>query len=242
VDSGRHPAGAGASAGVNVRHSVDTPAADGHEPRPGRQRMIDTARGLFCVGGYGGTPLRAVSDALGVTKAALYYHFKAKEDLLAAIVSPLLGRIDELVGPAGRRLDSEAARRAFLGRYVDELSDAAEVTALLLRDPAVADHALGRRFAAQRARMTAMLGGDESLAAGIRTSTALRALELAVVDFGDADPAQVRATALRIAVAVLETAPPAGGPDPPVDVPDRPTAGGPDESRRDVCTMQAGAN
>ena len=67
VDSARHPAGSGAPAGVNVRHSVDAPSAKEHAPRPGRRRMIDTARQLFCAGGYGGTPLRAVSDALGVT-------------------------------------------------------------------------------------------------------------------------------------------------------------------------------
>lgn len=173
--------------------------------RPGRERMLDAARRLFCARGYERTPLRSVSESLGVTKAAVYYHFKSKDDLLAAIVTPVLDRIDQLLDPPVLRLARTAERRTFLERYIDELCGHPDVAALLLRDPAVADHPLGSRFAAQHSRMRELLGADDSLAARIRTATALRALELAVVEFRDADPIQVRETALSIALAVLET-------------------------------------
>lgn len=181
----------------------DRPLPPVRELRPGRQRILDTARRLFCARGYERTPVRAISDALGVTKAAIYYHFKAKDDLLDAIVGPLLDHVDEILASADPPVLSASARRAFLGRYVDELRAQPDITCLLLRDRAVGEHAAGRRFGAQQRSMRALLGGEDSLVAGIRTTTALRALEAAVVDFGDADPAQVRETALDIALAVL---------------------------------------
>src|ERR1700694_4782548 len=40
-----------------------------------RQQILDTALTLFTVQGYDATSLRQIADRLGVTKAALYYHF-----------------------------------------------------------------------------------------------------------------------------------------------------------------------
>ena len=71
-----------------------------------RQRILDVARALFCSQGYDRTPLRAISDSLGVTKAALYYYFRAKDDLLVAIVGPLLDRIDDMLNATDPTLPS----------------------------------------------------------------------------------------------------------------------------------------
>jgi AcrR family transcriptional regulator len=170
--------------------------------------MLDVARQIFCARGYERTPLRSIADALGVTKAAVYHHFKAKDDLLAAIVGPVLDRIDSVVEGAGPGPLLPAGRRAWLGRYVEELCSQADIATLLLHDPAVAEHAVGRRFAGQRARMRVQLGEEDDPASRIRTSTALRALELAIVDFASAYPAQVRETAVNVAMAVLDSGPP----------------------------------
>ena len=175
-----------------------------HELRPGRERMLSVARRLFCSQGYDRTPLRAISDALGVTKAAVYYHFKAKDDILVAIVTPVLDRVTGLVDAVGASLVDEGDRRRFLQGYVDVLRTDGDVIALLFSDPTVAEHPLGRRFAAQRERIRTLLGADQSLPGSIRASTALRTLELAVREFSDADPVRVRETALDIAMAVLD--------------------------------------
>lgn len=177
------------------------------ELRPGRQGVLDAARRLFCSRGYERTPLRAVSEALGVTKAAVYYHFKAKEDLLVAIVGPVLDRVDDLIQSAADRFESAGQRRAYLVRYVDELSRHADVAGLLLLDPAVREHRLGQRFALQHSRMYALLGMEDGLAARIRAATALRALEMVIVEFGDIDSDQVPETAIAVAIAVLDAQP-----------------------------------
>ena len=182
----------------------ESPFGSAGQKGSARARILDVARDLFCTRGYERTPLRAVSDSLGVTKAAIYYHFKAKDDLLVAIVGPVLDRIDALIDSAGDGFHSPSEQRAFLGRYLDELMGHGGIVALL-RDPGVAEHRLGGRFASQHARMRALFGAGADPAGVIRTTTALRGLELAVVEFSDAHPDQVRETALDIAVSVLES-------------------------------------
>jgi len=47
-----------------------------------RERILEVALELFNEQGYEKTSLREIADRLGVTKAALYYHFQRKEDIL----------------------------------------------------------------------------------------------------------------------------------------------------------------
>jgi AcrR family transcriptional regulator len=54
-----------------------------------RQRILDAATELFVERGYEATSLREIAERVGVTKAALYYHFPGKEDLLRALLEPL---------------------------------------------------------------------------------------------------------------------------------------------------------
>jgi AcrR family transcriptional regulator len=47
-----------------------------------RERILDIALELFIERGYDKTSLRDIAERLGTTKAALYYHFARKEDIL----------------------------------------------------------------------------------------------------------------------------------------------------------------
>jgi AcrR family transcriptional regulator len=47
-----------------------------------RERILDIALELFTEQGYDKTSLRDIAERLGTTKAALYYHFERKEDIL----------------------------------------------------------------------------------------------------------------------------------------------------------------
>lgn len=55
-----------------------------------REKILDTAKGMFIRQGYHGLAMRQISEAVGVTKAALYYHFKDKEELFIAILETYL--------------------------------------------------------------------------------------------------------------------------------------------------------
>jgi AcrR family transcriptional regulator len=65
-----------------------------------RERILDVALELFNEQGYDATSLREIAERLGVTKAALYYHFKSKGDILLALHLRLhelgAGVLDEL--------------------------------------------------------------------------------------------------------------------------------------------------
>jgi AcrR family transcriptional regulator len=50
-----------------------------------RERILDVAMDLFIEKGYDKTSLREIAEQLGFTKAALYYHFSSKEDILMAL-------------------------------------------------------------------------------------------------------------------------------------------------------------
>jgi len=60
-----------------------------------RERILDVALELFIQHGYDKTSLRDIADRLGITKAALYYYFERKEDILLELHLRLheLGRV-----------------------------------------------------------------------------------------------------------------------------------------------------
>ena len=49
-----------------------------------RARIVDAAVGLFYGEGVRSVSVDAVAEKAGVTKRTLYYHFKSKDDLVAA--------------------------------------------------------------------------------------------------------------------------------------------------------------
>jgi AcrR family transcriptional regulator len=87
-----------------------------------RERILDVAQELFTFHGYDKTSLRDIAERLGITKAALYYYFERKEDILLELHLRLhaMGTtlLDELeAAPDG------AARVALWPQLVDEMID-----------------------------------------------------------------------------------------------------------------------
>lgn len=51
-------------------------------------RIRACALELFARHGVSGTSLQMIADALGVTKAAVYYHFRTKDEIVRAVLAP----------------------------------------------------------------------------------------------------------------------------------------------------------
>lgn len=81
-----------------------------------RQRIQETALELFAELGYEQTSLREIAERLGVTKAALYYHFTSKEEIVASLIEDVAASIDELVAWAASQEPTAEARAAILRR------------------------------------------------------------------------------------------------------------------------------
>jgi AcrR family transcriptional regulator len=88
-----------------------------------KERILDVALELFTEQGYDKTSLREIADRLGVTKAALYYHFPSKGDIFLELHLRLheIGR--RLISEVERVPDEEivAAWPKLLDRFIDEL-------------------------------------------------------------------------------------------------------------------------
>jgi AcrR family transcriptional regulator len=105
--------------------------------RPGRprgstrERILDIALELFNEQGYDKTSLREIADRLGTTKAALYYHFERKEDILFALHLRLhdLGRdMFDRIGELSS--DSQEAAEAWpelLDLFIDQVLSNREI-------------------------------------------------------------------------------------------------------------------
>lgn len=52
----------------------------------GRARVLHEARELFTKYGYADVSMQQIADAAGMTKAALYYHFRDKDDLFGQVI------------------------------------------------------------------------------------------------------------------------------------------------------------
>ena len=62
-----------------------------------RDQILQVALELFTKQGYDGTSLREIAERLEVSKAALYYHFTSKEEILRALVAGIPRAFDELI-------------------------------------------------------------------------------------------------------------------------------------------------
>ena len=63
---------------------------------PAQLRILDAAFELFSEHGISGTSLQMIANTLGVTKAAVYHQFQAKEDIVLAVGSLVFDRLEEL--------------------------------------------------------------------------------------------------------------------------------------------------
>ena len=59
-----------------------------------KERILDEALKLFAQSGYMGTSMNDIADRMGVTKAALYKHYKSKQEILDSIVEKM-NRMDQ---------------------------------------------------------------------------------------------------------------------------------------------------
>ena len=62
-----------------------------------REQILLSAAQLFIEHGYCGLSMRQIAESVGVTKAALYYHFKDKEELFLSILEAYLERVEALI-------------------------------------------------------------------------------------------------------------------------------------------------
>src|SRR6266581_3199583 len=102
---------------------------------PAKARVVSTAAGLFAEHGVGGTSLQMIADAIGVTKAAVYHQFKAKDEIVIAVAQAELARLEAAMDAAGAEPDRARAREVLITRIVDLAVRRRRMESTLVGDP-----------------------------------------------------------------------------------------------------------
>lgn len=100
-----------------------------------RQRVLDGAVRVFAAKGYRGATVADIADELGFTRAALYYYFDSKLDLLDAIasrpVSMLLAAAHEI---ADRDVSAGEKIAEFVGSHLQLMVLNPEMFTVMIRE------------------------------------------------------------------------------------------------------------
>ncbi|MBA1143217.1 TetR/AcrR family transcriptional regulator [Mesorhizobium neociceri] len=94
-------------------------------PIPTRKRIVDAATKLFYAEGIGRVSVDAVAEKAGLTKRTLYYHFKSKDDLIAAYldgrdqpnIRQMAGWFDAAEGDVERKVEAIFINLARVARH-----------------------------------------------------------------------------------------------------------------------------
>lgn len=99
-----------------------------------RDDFIAAAKSLFASRGFDGVTMRNIADALGLTQAALYYHFTSKDELYLAVLERTAeGTIANLKAAVKSHRKPVARLRALLTELCQALYEDQDRGRLLLR-------------------------------------------------------------------------------------------------------------
>jgi AcrR family transcriptional regulator len=175
-----------------------------------RHRIQVVALELFVEQGYEKTSLREIAEHLDVTKAALYYHFKTKEDILISISEDLTRPIDELIDWAQGRPRTLATKQEVLRRYNDALWGATDFFRFVHENQAtIRDLAIGESFKTRITAVNELLKEPDSpLTAQVRLVTAVFAMHAGMFAMNsiEGDPEEKRAAVLEVALDLVAQA------------------------------------
>lgn len=182
------------------------------QPRRGntRQRIQDVALELFAEQGYEKTSLREISEKLDVTKAALYYHFKTKEDILVSIFEGLNRPVEELIAWGETQPRTLETKKEILRRYSEALTTASPLFRFMQENQAtVRDLSIGETIKGRLLALVDLIKDPEApLTDQVRCFTALFTMHagmFALKDI-DGDPEEKRKAVLEVAVDLVTRA------------------------------------
>jgi AcrR family transcriptional regulator len=125
-----------------------------------RQQILATAQRLFTELGYDATSLQMIADEMGLTKAAVYYHFRAKNEILDAIMLPGIQRLKALLDDAAAIRGRRARLEFLVNEFIDFLVQNRHYAVMAATDPAARRDQRDDESAALRQRGLTLLYGD----------------------------------------------------------------------------------
>ena len=175
-----------------------------------RQRIQDVALELFAEQGYEKTSLREIAERLEVTKAALYYHFKTKEDILVSIFEDLARPMDDLIAWGREQPHNLETKQEVLRRYSVALNNAAPLFRFMQENQAaIRELSIGERFKDRMLQMRDIIRDpDAALTNQVRCISALFTMHagMFVLKEVEGDPEDKRKAVLEVAIDLVTQA------------------------------------
>lgn len=84
-----------------------------------KQQILDVARHLFSDRSYLGVSMSEIAARLGITKAALYYHFSGKREIYEDVLEEALADLHGLLEADGEPFAPGERLRYMVGRYLE---------------------------------------------------------------------------------------------------------------------------
>ncbi|MEU3572992.1 helix-turn-helix domain-containing protein [Kitasatospora sp. NPDC036755] len=179
-----------------------------------RERAQRVALQLFAEHGYESTSLRMIAERLNITKAALYYHYKSKDEILAAVLSDFSTAVAGLIDWGEQQPPGPETRRELLRRYAELAASGITPAARLLQEnqPALREQPLAAEVRSHVVTLFDLLAGPGALtgangpAASLRVRLAITALHMAGEESELAEDGgqELLAAALNIACGLID--------------------------------------
>ena len=174
------------------------------DARDTRVRILRAALEEFSARGYQATSIQAIAARVEVSKAAVLYHFKSKDEILAALAAPMLDAMESALVAAELSDPSEAGWKVLTGLLEVWLSHR-YLMRMSLHDLSLVHGIAFNRYRDAALRANAILAGAKpDLAAKVRAAQALAMTGDPVVLFADEPTDTLRALVLAGVRRVLD--------------------------------------
>jgi len=185
-------------------------ARNSRRGRDTRAEAQKIACDLFNQKGYEATSMREIAEQLGVTKAALYYHFTSKDEIVQSVLDERLEEVETLLAWARAQPRTPHLLRDTVLRWLDSRSDnklrgvrfahANQATLQAKFSPA---RSLGGRL---RELVEVVLGPGAPPAARIRAHLAMGSINAVIAATAglDVTDAELFASARELALSLTE--------------------------------------
>jgi AcrR family transcriptional regulator len=175
-----------------------------------RQRIQDVALELFAEQGYEKTSLREIAEHLEVTKAALYYHFRTKEEIIVSLFDDLTQPIGELIEWGRQQPHTLETKQEIVRRYSDVLCGATPLFRFMQENQAtVRELRIGDSFKDRmRGLRDIIIDPEADLTDQVRCVSALFTLHagMHIMQDLETDPEQRRKAVLEVAIDLVTQA------------------------------------
>jgi AcrR family transcriptional regulator len=125
--------------GVSSSPAEAAPSSRAEQARRTRARILEVALRLFNDKGYDATSLQDIADELGLTKPAVYYHYKGKGEMLRDLAQPARQAMAELMARVRAARTADERVDTMIAGLVELLIARQDVMRIVAQQPALRD-------------------------------------------------------------------------------------------------------